>query len=80
MNQVDLADQLRHYYRPDGLWMRLRKWWWSVFLWAMGQAVVNAYVAYVAVCKVEGEKPMSHLRFQVLVITTWCTRPALDCT
>ena len=77
MNQVDRADQLRHYYRPDGLWMRMRKWWWAVFLWALGQAVVNAYVAYLAVCKEEGAKPMSHLRFQVSVITTWCTQPKL---
>ena len=77
MNQVDRADQLRHYYRPDGLWMRMRKWWWAVFLWALGQAVVNAYVAYLAVCKEEGAKPMSHLRFQVAVITAWCMQPKL---
>ena len=77
MNQVDRADQLRHYYRPDGLWVRIRKWWWAVFLWALGQAKVNAYAAYVKVCKGVGKKPMSHLDFHVAVVTTWCTQPKL---
>jgi hypothetical protein len=77
MNSVDRADQLRHYYRPDGLWFRMRKWWWSVFLWALGQAKVNAYVAYVAVCKGAGKKPMTHLDFHVAIVTAWCTTPEL---
>ena len=77
MNSVDLADQLRHYYRPDGLWWRMRKWWWSVFLWALGQAKVNAYVAYVAVCKGASKKPMSHLDFHVAIVTAWCKTPEL---
>ena len=75
MNSVDRADQLRHYYRPDGLWFRMRKWWWSVFLWALGQAKVNAYVAYMAVCKGAGKKPMTHLKFHVAIVTAWCTTP-----
>ena len=75
MNSVDRADQLRHYYRPDGLWFRMRKWWWSVFLWALGQAKVNAYVAYMAVCKAAGKKPMTHLKFHVAIVTAWCTTP-----
>ena len=77
MNSVDLADQLRHYYRPDGLWFRMRKWWWSVFLWALGQAKVNAYKAYLSVCKGAGKKPMSHLDFHVAIVTAWCKTPEL---
>lgn len=65
MNQVDLADQLRMWYRPDGLWIRQKKWWWNIFLWCMGQAVVNAYIMYKAVCVEEKEKPMTHLEFRV---------------
>ena len=70
-----VEDELRHYYRPDGLWFRMRKWWWSVFLWALGQAKVNAYLAYMAVCKGAGKKPMTHLKFHVAIVTAWCTTP-----
>jgi hypothetical protein len=45
MNQVDIADQLRGQYRPDR-WMRHKKWWWSIFIWGIGVAGVNAYKIY----------------------------------
>ena len=48
MGGVDIADQLRLQYRPER-WMRQPKWWWSIFLWALGVAVTNAYVLY---CKI----------------------------
>ena len=77
MNQVDLADQLRTWYRPDGLWTRQKKWWWNIFLWCMGQAVVNAYVMYKVVCQEEGKRPMTHLEFHVAVAAAWCKTPKL---
>jgi len=77
MNNVDVADQLRGYYRPDGLWIKLRKWWWSIFLWAMGQSVVNGYVLYKAVCRRAKIRPMDHLDFHVAVTTAWCKTPEL---
>ena len=77
MNSVDIGDQLRNIYRPDGLWFRMRKWWWAVFLWAMGQSVVNAYLVYKRVCADENAAPMSHLEFHVAVATAWCTTPQL---
>ena len=43
----------------------------------MGQAVINAYVMYKAVCAQEKEKPMSHLAFHVAVATAWCKTPKL---
>jgi len=77
MNSVDIGDQLRNIYRPDGLWFRMRKWWWAVFLWAMGQSVVNAYLVYKRVCADENASAMSHLEFHVAVATAWCTTPQL---
>ena len=77
MNQVDRADQLRNHLRPDGLWLRMRKWWWAFLLWGMGQSVVNAYVLYKKVNERAGKTPMTHLQFQVAVITCWCTTPKI---
>ncbi|KAK3286266.1 hypothetical protein CYMTET_6168 [Cymbomonas tetramitiformis] len=63
MNGVDVADQLRLVYRLDGPWMRMRKWWWAIFLWAIGVAIVNAYLIYTRQCSVKKLVPMTHLEF-----------------
>lgn len=77
MNSVDIADQLRNNYRPDGLWLRNHKWWWSIMLWCLGQAVTNAYCDYKRVCELEGAKAMTHLAFQVMVAEAWCLSPMI---
>jgi Transposase IS4 len=63
MHGVDVADQLRNEYRPDGLWWRNRKWWWSVWIWLFGVVCTNAFVIYKANCKKSGAVPMTHLDF-----------------
>ena len=75
MNSVDLSDQYRVWYRPDTHWTRMRKWWWALFVWCMGQTVVNAYLTYMDVCNAARKKPMSHLDFRVAVVTAWCKEP-----
>ena len=51
MHQVDIADQMRLHYRADHKWLRLKKWWWSIFIWALGVVGVNAYLIYCKVCE-----------------------------
>ena len=63
MYGVDIADQLRNEYRPDGLWWRNRKWWWSVWIWLFGVVCTNAFVIYKANCKNNNAVPMTHLDF-----------------
>ena len=46
MGNVDLADQLRNYYRYDTSWHRNRKWWWSIFWWGYQLLLTNAYIMY----------------------------------
>ena len=48
MEGVDLQDQLRWYYRLDGkkMW-RARKWTWSMFMWVVNTAIVQAYLCHV---------------------------------
>ena len=75
MGGVDITDQLQNYYRFDH-WMRKRKWWWSIFFWAFGVLLVNAYVSYKTymISKGKQKKPP----------TTWSTetesRPSRKCS
>ena len=63
MHGVDVADQLRNEYRPDGLWWRNKKWWWSVWIWLFGVVCTNAFVIYKDNCKNSDAVPMTHLDF-----------------
>ena len=40
-----------------------RKWWWSVFFWAIGVLLVNCYVSYMKFMESKKMKPISHYKF-----------------
>ena len=63
MGGVDIADQLRNYYRFDH-WIRLCKWWWPIFFWSIGILLVNSYVSYKTYMESIGKTPMSHYKFR----------------
>mmetsp|Transcript_25091 Transcript_25091/g.54722 ORF Transcript_25091/g.54722 Transcript_25091/m.54722 type:complete len:1026 (-) Transcript_25091:83-3160(-) len=70
MCDVDQADQLRTQYRFD-IWMRKRKWWWSIFFWAFQMLLVNSYVAYKRQCELEDVAPMSHYDYNRAIAMAW---------
>ena len=45
LGTVDLADQLQLQYCLNRS-VRNRKWWWEIFLWELGIAVINACALY----------------------------------
>ena len=72
MGNVDLADQLRNYYRYDTQWHRNRKWWWSVFWWAFQLLMTNAYIAYSKYHKVHlSTNVVSHYDFIKQIALAW---------
>ena len=52
MGNVDIADQLRGFYRVD-IWLHNRKWWCAILFWAFGVCITNAYILYIKVCDEE---------------------------
>ena len=52
MRNVDIADQLRGFYCVN-IWLRNRKWWWSILFWAFSVCITNVYILYVKVCDEE---------------------------
>ena len=71
MGWVDVADQLRNYYRMDKN-MRNRKYWWAHYHWALGIMTTNAYIYYKRVCDhagVPAPDRKTHLNFQVSALS-----------
>jgi hypothetical protein len=73
MGHVDVSDQLRNSYRFDH-WLRNTKWWWSIFFWALGVNLVNAYVVYTTFLKEQGvseKNILTHYNFRKAVALSW---------
>ena len=45
MNSVDIGDQLCYCYHFNH-WFCNCKWWWAIFLWAVGVATMNGHILY----------------------------------
>ncbi len=70
MNSTDIANQLRGLYHPDH-WFQNRKWWWAIFVWAIGVAGVSAYKIYNAMYDKtkkdnDGQLPLKWMHMQFL--------------
>ena len=73
MGDVDIADQLRVFYRLDH-WMRNKKWWWSIMFWSLGVTLTNSYVIYQTMCDKDGVKKKdryTHYEFLEEVALYW---------
>ena len=66
MNAIYLADQIRNTYRWD-IFMRKRKWWWSIMMWCLQMLLDNLYVFYKKYMKMNDLKAISHFYFDQLV-------------
>jgi preprotein translocase subunit SecY len=49
MGSVDVANQLRVFYRLNH-WLSNRKWWWSILFWVISVILTNFYVLYTKMC------------------------------
>ena len=70
MNDVDMADQVRNVYRWD-LFMRKRKWWWSMMMWCLQVLQANSYVLYKKYMIMHRLDPMSHYDFNKSIALAW---------
>ena len=67
MNKIDLGDQYRGQYKMD-YWKRQSKWWMALWLFGLQVCVVNAFVAYTAMCthlyNMKKKEMLTHYEFQ----------------
>ncbi|CAB9519576.1 unknown protein [Seminavis robusta] len=73
MGHVDVSDQLRNSYRFDH-WLQQWKWWWSIWNWAFGVFLVNAFVVYNQVMEeanVPKKHRLTHYAFREKIALQW---------
>ena len=73
MGNVDVIDQLRGSYRCD-TGVRNRKWWWSLWFWALGVMLVNSYIMYTKLHPSHGRQKkdlLSHHDFRRAIAMYW---------
>ena len=70
MNNTDISDQLRNQYCMD-YWICNKKWWWAIFMWAIGVAATNAWIIYDTRYAIEKAKAESTLPPQRAAMGDW---------
>ena len=70
MNAIDLADQIINTYCWD-LFMRKRKWWWSIMMWCLQMLLSNLYILYNKYMKMHDLEEISHFGFNQQVCMAW---------
>jgi hypothetical protein len=73
MNDVDISDHLRKIYEFNH-WLRNKKWWWAIFLYAMEVLLTNAYLVYCSVMDeagVERAQRRTHYQFLLEIAVAW---------
>ena len=70
MNAIDLADHIINTYRWD-LFMRNRKWWWSIMMWCLHMILANSYILYKKYMNMYDLEAISHFYFNQQVCMDW---------
>ena len=70
MNAIYLADQIRNTYCWY-LFMRKRKWWWSIMMWCLQMLLANSYILYKKYMKMHDLEAISHFYFNQQVCMAW---------
>lgn len=70
MGSVDVADQLRTFYRVDH-WLRNRMWWWSIYWWGFQNLLTNSFLAYRSFMNIHGLRSLTHRVFIAAVTLKW---------
>ena len=70
MDSADRADYMRKSYTLKQN-QRQRKWWWSLFLWALDIAMVNSYLLDKSYHKMHQLEYMYNYKFREEVFLAW---------
>jgi hypothetical protein len=74
MRRVDATDHLRSLYSMQ---LRRHKWYLKVVIFVFDQSLVNMYIMYYQSCAKLGQKPVSHLQFNI-AIAKHLIKPQID--
>ena len=69
-NAIDLVDHIRNTYLWD-IFMRKRKWWWSIMMLCLQMLLANSYILYRKYTKMHDLEVISNFYFNQQVCMSW---------